>query len=277
MLQHITNLPNLFTSASIFCGFYSLILTSEALVGNSDTLYSAALAIIFAALFDALDGRVARMTKTASEFGIQYDSLADVISFGVAPAFLLYKWGLGYFGGLGLVAAFVYLTAGAMRLARFNIITKQMSQKWTLGLTITEAGGVVAALVMVHHKLGLAFIQRPSSVLVFVLVLAYLMVSNIRFRTFKDLKVNQRTMAAIGAGVLGAVYVFVTYQDFAFVVVFMGAAHIGSGLLEEVVFFRQRRVEDLRELMVGDLTGGAGVAIGLYEEEDDEDGAGPDC
>ncbi len=272
MLQHITNLPNLFTSASIFCGFYALVLAAESTVGDGEPLYKAALAIIFAGIFDALDGRVARMTKTSSDFGIQYDSLADVISFGVAPAFLLYKWGLAYYGGAGLAVAFIYLTAGAMRLARFNVTTKTMSNRWSQGLTITESGGMVATIVVVHHRSGGEQLHDPLTVLIMVLTLAYLMVSNIRFRTFKELKISQRSLIGIALAFMCIAYVLMTYHDFAMVLVCMGALHIASGLLEEVIFFKQRRMEEHQELVTG---GGMGpqVSVGRYHDpsSDDED------
>ena len=257
MLQHILNLPNLFTSCSIFCGFYSIVLASEATIGNSEPLYRAALAVIFAGLFDMLDGRVARMTKTGSEFGVQYDSLADVISFGVAPAFLLYKWGLAFYGGAGLVVSFLYLTAGAMRLARFNITTAKMSNKWSQGLTITESGGLVAAIIVVHHRSGADYVNNHLSVLITVLVLSYLMVSNIRFRTFKDIRIRLPTLLLIGGTLTIAVWLTFYFRDAAVALVFMGAFHITWGLLEEVVYYKQRRNEDMgHEVAIGDMQGG---------------------
>ncbi len=271
MLQHITNLPNLFTSASIFCGLLSLTLAANATVENPENLFKAALAIIFATLFDALDGRVARMTRTASEFGVQYDSLADVISFGVAPAFLVYKWGLAYYGGLGLAVAFVYVVAGAMRLARFNITSQKMSKKWSQGLTITEAGGTLAVLIIVHHRSGAEHLSNYAAVLVTVLILAYLMVSNIRFRTFKELRVTQRTLLGIALGFAGAAYVLVLFKDFAFLLLFGLALHIGSGLLEEVIFFRQRRLEEQQALVVELSDGQAALDTEEAEESPEAD------
>jgi CDP-diacylglycerol--serine O-phosphatidyltransferase len=263
MLNHITNLPNLFTTASIFCGFYSLVLASEATAGDTETLYRAALAIIFAAFFDALDGRVARLTNTSSEFGIQYDSLADVISFGVAPAFLLYKWGLAFYGGLGLAISFLYLSAGAMRLARFNIITKKMSNRYSLGLTITESGGMVAGIVVVHHRIGAEYVYNHLNVALSVLVLAYLMVSNIRFRTFKDVRLSQKTVLVLGVFFVTAAWLMRMYHDSVFVLVFLGTLHIFSGLIEEVVFFKRRRLEELQASLE---EADAGMAVSYYRD-----------
>jgi CDP-diacylglycerol--serine O-phosphatidyltransferase len=270
MLRHITNLPNLFTSASIFCGFYSITLAAEASPSDSESLYKAALAILFAGLFDGLDGRIARMTKSESEFGLQLDSLADVLSFGMAPAFLLYRWGLAYYGGLGLFIAFLYVAAGAMRLARFNIITKKMSNKWSMGLTITESGALVAGLIILDHRMRSEFVSNHLSVVLLSLLLSYLMISTVRFRTFKDLKINQRSLIRIALLFMSATAVLVIYHEIALVFVFMMAAHIGSGLIEEVIFFKQRRLEERQELLMEELTGSR-VAVGYIPEGDEDE------
>src|SRR5512137_1942227 len=118
-------LPNLFTVSSIFCGFYAMTLcTGEA---SPSQLYQAALAIFFAMFFDGFDGRVARLTKTQSQFGMELDSLADVISFGAAPGLLVYRWALQGMGLAGLVASFAFAACGALRLARFNVLALKSS------------------------------------------------------------------------------------------------------------------------------------------------------
>lgn len=271
MLPHLKNPPNWFTSASIFCGLYSITLAADAAVGDSEALFKAALAIVFAGLFDMLDGRVARMTNSATEFGIQYDSLADVISFGVAPAFLLYKWGMSELGVVGLFVAFLYMTAGAMRLARFNIITKQMSNQWSMGLTITESGGTVAALVMVHHRLQLD-VGNPLLVAGFSLLMAFLMVSTIRFRTFKTVRLTQRSVPVIAAIFLSSAAILALYRDFTVLLVFLPSAHIVSGVIEEMLFFKQRRLEEQQAMLMHDVTGKQ-VPLGTYEEESEEEEA----
>ncbi|HLT35730.1 MAG TPA: CDP-diacylglycerol--serine O-phosphatidyltransferase, partial [Enhygromyxa sp.] len=119
-------LPNLFTLASVFCGLYSIVLTArlgeDGGASDEQLLYKASLAIVFGLLFDGADGRIARLTKTQSDLGMQLDSLADVITFGVAPAMLVYRWGLLELGRFGLVVAFVFTACGALRLARFNVL-----------------------------------------------------------------------------------------------------------------------------------------------------------
>ncbi|MFW5921447.1 MAG: CDP-diacylglycerol--serine O-phosphatidyltransferase, partial [Polyangiales bacterium] len=114
-------LPNLFTLSSVLCGFYSVVLCASE--PTEDDFYRASLLILFAMLFDAVDGRVARLTKTQSAIGVQLDSLADVISFGVAPAVLVYAWSLEALGALGIFAGFCYVACGTIRLARFNVMT----------------------------------------------------------------------------------------------------------------------------------------------------------
>jgi CDP-diacylglycerol--serine O-phosphatidyltransferase len=140
-------LPNLFTVSSIFLGFYSMTLAAGD--ATPEQLYRAALAIFFAIFFDMFDGRVARMTRTQSDFGVQLDSLADVISFGAAPALLVYKWALAPMGFLGLFLSFSFAACGALRLARFNVLAARgdkASHRFFTGLPIPLAAGVVIGL-----------------------------------------------------------------------------------------------------------------------------------
>ncbi|SHN60783.1 CDP-diacylglycerol--serine O-phosphatidyltransferase [Desulfovibrio litoralis] len=174
-------LPNLFTSASLFAGFFAIILASK---GNFE---GAAAAIFFAALMDGLDGRVARLTNTASEFGVQYDSLADLVSFGAAPACLAYFWFLGDFGRTGVAVAFLFLVCGALRLARFNVMTASISNKFFIGLPIPAAGCTLSSLVFVQSYLPDLFLNAlPGFTLVLTVILALCMVSRIRYTSFKD-------------------------------------------------------------------------------------------
>src|SRR5512137_604035 len=146
-------LPNLFTVSSIFLGFYALTLcTGDA---TPEQLYRAAIAIFFAMFFDAFDGRVARMTKTQSDFGMELDSLADVLSFGAAPALLVYKWALAPLGFLGLFLSFAFAACGALRLARFNVLAHRgdkASHRFFVGLPIPLAAGAIVSLVIAHYR-----------------------------------------------------------------------------------------------------------------------------
>ncbi len=154
-------LPNLFTTGSLFAAFYSIIATSR---GQWEM---AALAILMSAVLDGLDGKVARLTNSTSKFGVEYDSLADVVAFGAAPAFLVYKWGLTGFGRLGWVAACLYMVCGALRLARFNVQNGTKDPRYFVGLPI-PAGAVILAVVVLG---ALNFQVRPGQAGIVVLIL----------------------------------------------------------------------------------------------------------
>jgi CDP-diacylglycerol--serine O-phosphatidyltransferase len=249
-------LPNLFTLSSVFCGFLAITLAASVHgreAGSLDTLFQAAVAICFAFFFDLADGRVARLTKTQSELGLQLDSLADVISFGAAPALLVYKWGLTRFGLWGIIIGFVFCGAAALRLARFNVLAMRSHQagdkpgKFILGLPVPVAASVLVSLVVLNHQLRLgddyAMIGQ-ASLAVLVLVLSYLMVSRIRFRSFKDLHWSRRTAFGLLAVLAGISVALMARMPTAFIFVGLMAAYLCLGLFEEVLFFRKRRAEE---------------------------------
>jgi CDP-diacylglycerol--serine O-phosphatidyltransferase len=174
-------LPNLLTTASLFCGFYSIVATI-------DTKFTyACVAIFLSCLFDALDGRVARMTGSSSKFGVEYDSLADVIAFGVAPGLLVYMWALKGYGRFGWLAAFLYVTCGALRLARFNTQVDTVQKKQFLGLPIPAAAATIAGSILFFTEYGPLLQTKRIFTPILVYVLAFLMVSNVRYHTFKDM------------------------------------------------------------------------------------------
>jgi CDP-diacylglycerol---serine O-phosphatidyltransferase len=248
MMKYILKPANLFTGASLFCGLSSVMVSAEAEPHETAAFFTAALLIVFAGLFDGLDGRVARLTKTESEFGVQLDSLVDVVSFGVAPGVLLYKWGLVAYGRLGFLVAFAFILCGVFRLARFNIRTVRDevaagSKKYTEGLTITAAGGMVAALVMNHAKVRATEVDSHISVLLLTVMLSYLMISTVRFRTFREFRRSPLTFGLIAAVSATMVTVLVIY-DITMLLVVVGGTYIGSGLLEEAFTFRRRRRAD---------------------------------
>ena len=246
MMKYIFKPANLFTAASLFCGVYSLMLSAGAEPSDSRQFFTAALLIVMAGFFDGLDGRVARMTRTESEFGMQLDSLVDVVSFGVAPGVLVYKWGLEALGQLGFVVAFLFILCGAFRLARFNIDAgseEPPDKRYSQGLTITWAGGLVAVLVLHHTHTRSVPVENHLGVLLLALVLAYLMISTVRFRTFKELRRSPATTAGIMAFAAAAVTIFALYGITSLLVV-LGFAYIGAGLLEEMLFFTRRRRAD---------------------------------
>jgi CDP-diacylglycerol--serine O-phosphatidyltransferase len=241
-------LPNLFTLSSILCGFASLALSASD--RSEGDLYFAALAICFGLFFDTFDGRVARLTKTQTDLGRDLDSLADVITFGAAPALLVYKWGLTDFGYLGMLIAGSFVCAGAMRLARFNVLSRRAEAagakpgKFTLGLSIPPAAGVLVFMVIVSHNAGEYKLISEGSTAVVVLILSYLMVSRIRFRSFKELRLSLKTVGVVLL-VTGACATWVA-AGFAkaFIFLLLVIAYIVLGLAEEVLFYRRRRLQE---------------------------------
>ena len=173
-------LPNLFTTAGLFFGFFAIIQATKGL------FEWAAMAIFIAMVMDGLDGRIARMTNTTSDFGAEYDSLVDVIAFGLAPALVMYEWVLGGMGKLGWLAAFVYVAAGALRLARFNT-QKVADKRFFQGLPIPAAAAVLASWVWMRN--GYGFENNAVNVATWLLTvsIAVTMVSNVRYNSFKDL------------------------------------------------------------------------------------------
>ena len=183
-------LPTLFTVGNLFCGYLSIWTSIRG------TFETAALLIIGAAVLDALDGRIARLTNSTSKFGEEYDSLADLVSFGVAPAVLAHSWGLSDFGRLGWMASFLFVVCGSMRLARFNIQTRIVDKRYFVGLPIPSAAGVIATLVLATPE---RLVDRvlTTALLIGTFLLSYLMISTIRYRSFKDLDLRRRRPAWI--------------------------------------------------------------------------------
>ncbi|MFO7576099.1 MAG: CDP-diacylglycerol--serine O-phosphatidyltransferase [Pelovirga sp.] len=179
-------LPNLITAAGIFAGFFVIIATVDGQYNR------AAWFILLAAIFDGLDGKVARLTGTTSKFGVELDSLADVISFGVAPAVLLYDWALRPYGKLGWLAAFLFVICGALRLARFNVQVSTVEARRFVGLPIPAAACIVATCVLLFFQLGGTGTIRMVSMVFLVFLLAFLMVSNIPYFSFKDPELFKR-------------------------------------------------------------------------------------
>lgn len=232
-------LPNMITLTSIFCGFDS-IRTSATAQTEAD-FYRAALLIVFAMFFDMLDGRVARATKTQSAFGLQIDSLADVVSFGVAPSLLVFQWQLQRLGTLGLVIAFLFTAAGAVRLARFNVLSMgdggkpTKPSKYIVGLPIPGAAGVLVAIVLANHSTGGIIGGAEYAVLMLgvTLALSLFMVSTIRFRSFKELRFNAMTALLVTFIVLSSVFVSVKMHP-AFVLLWLLGCYLSLGVLESL-------------------------------------------
>lgn len=242
-------LPNAITLASIFCGFDAIRLACEA--RSDDDYFRAALLVIFAMVFDTLDGRVARATKTQSAFGLQIDSLADVVSFGVAPALLVYKWSLEQLGRVGLLAAFAFVACGAIRLARFNVLSMHESRhesrtekkgapskpgKYIVGLPIPGAAGILISLVVTNHAVAGDLHSRKYALVLLAVVVALsgFMVSTVKFRSFKDLRLNARTFAFVGF-VIASSAAISAYGRPAYVLVWLLGGYVLIGVVESIL------------------------------------------
>lgn len=221
MGMHIYVLPNLVTTANMFFGFFAII---QAIKGQ---YLFASYAVVAAAFFDQLDGRVARMTHTTSQFGAEYDSLCDLVSFGVAPALLLYLWALHPFGRLGWVVSFLFAACGALRLARFNVQKNLVESAYFQGLPIPMAAGIVASCVLFVEDLELDPVGAVP-VLLMTALLAFVMVSNFRYRSFKDIDLKQRLpFSYLVLGVLLLTVVVLRHEIMIFAL-FLGYALLGA-------------------------------------------------
>lgn len=196
-------LPNLFTTAALFAGFYAVIV---AMRGDFE---NAAAAIIIAMVLDGLDGRIARLTNTSSKFGGEYDSLADMVSFGVAPALVVFSWGLGDLGKFGWSAAFIYVACAALRLARFNTQIETSDKNYFTGLASPSAACIIASTVWVCSDLGLVGSAVPVelSVLVGIVtaVVGFFMIANFPYYSFKGIEFRRRVPFVV---VIAVVFVF---------------------------------------------------------------------
>jgi CDP-diacylglycerol--serine O-phosphatidyltransferase len=179
-------LPNLLTSANLFCGFYAIVAATQ---GH---FLKGAIAIIVAAVFDGLDGKIARVTRTVSRFGLEYDSLSDAISFGVAPAILVYLWSLQPFGRLGWLAALLFVACGTLRLARFNTQVNVIGSDYFNGLPIPAAAFMIAATVLLLHRFGGTGTTKHVTILIMIYALSFLMVSTIKYYSFKQVELFRK-------------------------------------------------------------------------------------
>jgi len=183
--QVIYVVPNLLTTGNLYCGLYAIMADFGAKTN------SAASAILVALVFDMLDGQSARWTKTTSQFGIEYDSLADLVSFGVAPGMLIYSWALSSYGLVGLAVVFAFVGCGALRLARYNVLAATADNRHFMGLPIPAAAATIASLMLLdHHILRLGREVKPVLILIVTFVLAFLMVSTIKYTKFKGMKLR---------------------------------------------------------------------------------------
>lgn len=221
LAMYIYVLPNLVTTCNLFAGFFAII---QALKGNFQW---AAYAIVIAAVFDTLDGRLARLTRSTSKFGAEYDSICDVVSFGVAPALLLFQWALEPFGRVGWVACFLFVACGALRLARFNVQVGVVEKSYFQGLPIPMAAGIVASSVLAFSDLE--WVATGSKLLLFMtILLAFVMVSTFRYRSFKDLDLKERMPFQYLILGVGVIVVVALHPEVMLFILFMTYAVLGA-------------------------------------------------
>lgn len=252
-------LPSLFTTANIAFGYYAILQTSHGTLSEPWHFDFAAKAIGFAVLFDGLDGRIARMTRTSSDFGRELDSLADVVTFGVAPAFLAWMWGFrqlpalwgsseltGKLAQLGVIASFLFLIAGASRLARFNITSNPQpsnpgrpGKKYFVGMPIPAGAGVIAAVVHFSGGTPIASLWSCITWTLIVIATGYLMVSTWRFYSFKDIDFRSRhpfRLVVLFGLLFAAIWFFSQYVLFV-----IALAYMASGVVWRLQWIFRRR------------------------------------
>jgi CDP-diacylglycerol---serine O-phosphatidyltransferase len=227
--------PNLFTTGNLFCGFWAIISVFQ------EQAYWAAVAILLAGVFDVLDGKVARLSGATSKFGVQYDSLADLVSFGVAPALLAFSWALRPYGKFGWLAAFLFVACGALRLARFNVMAASGDTKYFKGLPIPGAASMIALTILLYIRLIDTVGIRDIIILVMIYALAFLMVSNVRYYSGKEFGLANRKPFSLFIFVVLSMIVIVmepviTLSVFVF-------AYVCSGPVGMVLAWRKRRAQ----------------------------------
>ncbi len=242
-------LPNLFTISSIFCGFYAAV-TAASAVGPDDKnkLILASAAVFFAMVFDSLDGRVARMTRTQSEFGVQMDSLADAISFGISPALIAWHFGVSEYGTLGMLACFCYAVCGVIRLARFNVMAavSHGPSPFFVGLPIPGGAGIVSAAIMATLTVGGTAASLGIAAPIALVVIGLLMVSTVPFRTFKTARLNAPMICLLVATIV--MMVIVTWQwNFAITLCVLMGIYTTMGLIEGAIHFNRWRKRMIAE------------------------------
>lgn len=228
-------LPNLLTTGALFSGYYAI---TSAIGGRYET---AVIAIFVAMILDGLDGRVARMTNTQSEFGVQYDSLSDMVSFGAAPALVMYLWAFAGFGKVGLFAAFVHLAGGALRLARFNAQVGTADKRYFQGLPSPAAAAVLAGFIWmsIEHGYDINVVKYPAIALT--ICTGLLMVSNFRYSSFKEIDLRGKVPFFVAISVMLAISFVMVQPESMLFLLFL--AYAVSGPVVTLVM-RKRRLQE---------------------------------
>ena len=237
-------LPNIFTTLNLFCGFYAVI-------ASIDGKYVAAsVAIIIAVVFDTLDGKIARATNTTSKFGVEYDSLADLVSFGLAPGVLMYLWALKPFGRIGWLAAFLFMACGALRLARFNTHVGEVKSDYFTGLPIPAGAGMNATTVLLWDRLNAGGEVNAVLILVMLYVLSFLMVSSIKYNSFKRPELFRRmNFNVLVAAIL--ILIFIASQPH-IALFLLGVVYVVSGPFNQIRHFKNARQQKIENRGIDD-------------------------
>ena len=227
-------LPNLFTTGALFAGFYAI---TSAMGGQFVT---ATVAIFAAMILDGLDGRVARLTNTQSEFGAQYDSLSDMVSFGAAPALVMYLWAFSSLGKLGLCAAFIHMAGGALRLARFNTQLTSADKRYFQGLPSPAAAAILAGFIWfsIEHDYPIEIVKYIAIALT--ITTGLLMVSNFRYSSFKEIDLKGKVPFFVAIAVMLAIAFIMAQPQTMLFLLFLGYAISGPVI---TLVFRKRRLQ----------------------------------
>ena len=218
-------LPNLLTTGALFAGFYSIV------AAINDRFEAAAISVLIAMLLDGMDGRIARMTNTQSDFGAQYDSLSDMVSFGLAPALIIYQWIMFQLGNIGWLAAFLYSAATGLRLSRFNTQASSADKRFFQGLPSPAAAAFISSYVWFGESFAFRDQTFSLGIATFVTVgTALLMISNVRYHSFKELDLKGRVSFIRAAAIVGIFALISIQPESVLLVIF--AAYVASGLVE---------------------------------------------
>jgi CDP-diacylglycerol--serine O-phosphatidyltransferase len=232
MRKGIYILPNTLTLCGMFFGFYSILSTFK---GN---YIHAAWAIMIAMIFDGLDGWVARLTHSTTRFGIELDSLSDLVAFGIAPAVMLYKWSLIPFGRVGWAAAFLFMACGALRLARYNVQMGSKESRAFTGMPIPGAATIVATLVIFYYEIWETAPNKNYFILFFTFFLAVLMVSTLRFHGAKELDFSKRKPFWILVAIVVVLAIIIIHPEIALFIFAM--IYLIGGIIENIVLYYRR-------------------------------------
>ncbi len=228
MRKGIYLLPNTLTLCGMFCGFYAILASVK-----GHYVYGA-WAILIANIFDGLDGWVARLTNTSTKFGIELDSLSDLVAFGIAPAVLIYSWGLSDFGRIGWGAAFLFVICGALRLARYNVQMDSTESKTFTGMPTPAAANALASLVLIHNEFWTGLPERNYLILLLPFLLAVLMVSNLKYHGVKEFDIKRRKpfwLLVVIVSVIVLVFMFPEIVIFSIAMIYMSWGIIESALI----------------------------------------------